>query len=205
MPAVMREREWREDPPDYVFYGAEERDLFSVEVVHNGLFCSLRDNLQYVSCSSTVFDYCSAGTWSCLWIDEILTRLGYVRDGKLHVYGCYPGKDITDGLVPVECDADCVEMIKASRTVKTLALFVDHTNFLRNIRDDVILNGAPDLPLVISPSKLPRRFDTAAGPSSSSDVLFADKGKSPEFVPEEVQPDDSTATRSKIESNNCYS
>jgi hypothetical protein len=102
-------------------------------------------HLQY----STI--YCSAETWSCLWIDEILTRLGYVRDGKLHVYWCYPGKDITDGLVPVECDADCVEMIKASSTVKTLALFVDHTNFLRNIRDDVILNGVPNLPLVISP------------------------------------------------------
>jgi hypothetical protein len=116
-----------------------------------------------------------------------------VRDGKLHVYWCYPGKDITDGLVPVECDADCVEMIKASSTVKTLALFVDHTNFLRNIRADVILNGAPNFPLVISPSKLPRRFDTTAGPSSSSDVSFADKGKSPEFVPDEVQPDDSNS------------
>jgi hypothetical protein len=85
---------------DAVVNGGEYCDLFSVEVVHNGFFCGLRENLQYVSDSSVFFDDCSAETWSCLWIDEILSILGYERDGRLRVYWCYPGKDITDGLVP---------------------------------------------------------------------------------------------------------
>ncbi|KAM0827513.1 hypothetical protein ACQ4PT_068138 [Festuca glaucescens] len=171
--------------------GGEDCDLFSVEVVHNGFFCGLRENLQYISDSSAFFDDCSVETWSCLWIDEILSILGYEMDGRLRVYWCYPGKDITDGLVPIDCDAHCVEMIKASRTQKTLVLFIDHTNFLRELRDDVILNGSAALPAVISPRKMQRQCASATGDASSSAVNNLDKGKYPEFVSEVVQSDDS--------------
>jgi hypothetical protein len=100
-----------------------------VEVVHNGFFCGLRENLTYVSASYDQFDYLTADTWSVGWINEILRILGYVRDGKLHVYWCLPDKEIQEGLVLIENDANIRHMAKASRTVKTLVLFVDHTNF----------------------------------------------------------------------------
>ena len=122
-----------------------------MEVVHNGIFCGVGGNLSYLSASSASIDYCSAKTWSISVIDEILKMLDYVRDGKLHVYWCMPGKDIADGLTPMETDLQCIEMIKASGTHKTLVLFLDHNNALRRFSDDVIVNGGPSLPPVISP------------------------------------------------------
>lgn len=81
--------------------------------------------------------------------------LGYQRDGRLHVYWCMPDKEITNGLVPVDSGECIADMIKASQTHRTLVLYVDHTNFLRELRDDVIINGGPKLPPVISPRKIP--------------------------------------------------
>jgi hypothetical protein len=80
-----------------VFNSREDSDLFFVEVVHNGFLCGLRENLRYVSASSDQFDYLTLDTWSLWWIDEILRILGYVTDGKLHVYWCLPDKEIQDG------------------------------------------------------------------------------------------------------------
>jgi hypothetical protein len=118
-------------------------DLFSVEVIHNGFFCGLGANLSYVSASTGIFDNCSAETWSNLWIDDILQQLGYERDRKLHVYWLLPDKDLIDGLVPIVTDADIIQMINASAKFKTLVLFLDHNNFLRSLRDDVIVNLPP--------------------------------------------------------------
>jgi hypothetical protein len=125
-------------------------------------------------------------------IDEILNFLGHTRDGTLQVYWCFPGKDITDGLVLVNNDSQCIEMIKASKTHKTLVLFVDHTNFLRELRDDVIIKGCSALPPVTSPRKVAKpSASVEGGPSSSAVGAVADKGKSPEIVSELVESDDS--------------
>jgi hypothetical protein len=62
------------------------------------------------------------------------------------------------------------------RYQKTLVLLVDHTNFLKSLRDDVISNGCPPLPAVISPTKMPRNLrkntpTTVQGSSSSAHNL----------------------------------
>ena len=84
----------------------------------------------------------------------MLRQLGYEeRDGKLQVYWCPPGKEICDGLVCIERDADIVKMIQAAENYKTLVLFVDHSNFLKNLREEVIINGGS--PLTSTPRGLP--------------------------------------------------
>ena len=159
----------------YVLCNAgEDSDLLSVEIEHNGLFCGIGPGLTYVSPSVAQFDYCSADSWSIQWIDEFLKLLGYERDAKLHVYWNLPGKAVSDGLVPIENDSHIVQMIEASRTHKTLVIMVDHTNFLRELREDVVLTG-PSLPAVRSPRKMPK-FMTCEGEASSSAVVVpADK------------------------------
>jgi hypothetical protein len=97
--------------------------------------------LTYVSPTIAHIDYCNTETWSILWIDDILQQLGYERDGKLHVYWSPAGREICEGLVCLERDADIVEMIKAAENHKTLVLFVDHLIFLKNLREDAIING----------------------------------------------------------------
>jgi hypothetical protein len=77
-----------------VFNPIEDGDLFTVRVIHNGFFCGLRDNLEYVDSTVDNFELCSAATWSMLQLDEILEILGYQRDGRLHVYWCLPNTDI---------------------------------------------------------------------------------------------------------------
>jgi hypothetical protein len=47
------------------------------------------------------FDYYSTKTFSTVVIDDILSMLDYVGDGKLHIYWCMPGKELCDGLVAI--------------------------------------------------------------------------------------------------------
>ena len=112
----------------------DDCDLFLATVCHNGFFCGFGEKLSDVSASTGYFDNCSAQTWKTAitaWIDEILKILGHERDGKLHVYWCLLSKDIRDGLVAIYNDLHDVKIIKASKTQKTLVLFVDRTNFLK--------------------------------------------------------------------------
>ncbi|KAM0888752.1 hypothetical protein ACQ4PT_028166 [Festuca glaucescens] len=142
-------RLWREDPPDY----GGNPDLFTVEVEHNVFFCGLGSNLTYVDGTRDLYDNCSAETWSLLWIH--LSELGHELNERVHVYWCLPGRDITDGLVCIEKDADIVQMINASANNKVLCLVVDHTNFLRQLRDDVIVNGGATVRPISNPQKMP--------------------------------------------------
>jgi hypothetical protein len=97
----------------YVIAGYDET-LFSVVVQHNGFFCGLHENLCYIQASVEHWDDCSTDTWSIHWIDELLGQMGYERDGRMHVYWCPPGKEVTDGLVCIEKDADIVAMCVVS-------------------------------------------------------------------------------------------
>src|SRR5438128_1612428 len=132
-----------------VFVG-DDGTLFSVHLEHNGFFCGLGENLSYVNASIANYDYCSVQTWSLQCLEDMLRHLGYEPDGKMHVYWCKPGSAISDGLVCIESQADIQAMCTVVREQKTLVLLVDHVNFLRNPLDDVILNGGPPLPPVIS-------------------------------------------------------
>jgi hypothetical protein len=174
-----------------VLNAGENCDLFSVEVCHNGFFCGLRRNLEYVCASTAFFDNCCAQTWSTECIDEILRYLGCERDGKVHVYWCLPEKDIVDSLVPIDSNARFAEMVTASKTHKTLVLFIDHTNFLGTLRTDVIVSEGPSLPAVISPRKIPAAYKSDAREASSSAIVEAREKECDEFVSELVQSDDS--------------
>uniref|UniRef100_A0ACD5ZRE6 Uncharacterized protein n=1 Tax=Avena sativa TaxID=4498 RepID=A0ACD5ZRE6_AVESA len=132
-----------EDPPHYVMYPGEDCGMFSVEVVHNGFFCGLRDNLEYVVETTSQFDNLTVDTWSLTWIDEILKILGHERDERTSVYWLLPDKDLRDGLVLVKERSHIRDMINASKYHKPLVLFVDHTNFLKGLRPDAIVGHRP--------------------------------------------------------------
>ncbi|KAM0914164.1 hypothetical protein ACQ4PT_011703 [Festuca glaucescens] len=121
MPPDLHFRAWNEDEPQY---GGNTK-LFTAEVLHNGFFCGLV-------------------------VDEILFMIGCQRDGKLHVYCCLPGKEISDGLVPVETDADCATMLNVIKTEKCVVLYIDHSNFRKHLRYDVIRKRSISLPSVIT-------------------------------------------------------
>jgi hypothetical protein len=117
-----------------VLFLGEETNMFTVGLVHNGFLCGLRDSLEYVDATYYSFDYCSSDTWSMFWVDEILRMLCLSRDGRLEVYWLLSDKDLEDGLVPLESQAVIRQMINASKSTKTLHVYVDHTNFLNNLR-----------------------------------------------------------------------
>jgi hypothetical protein len=48
--------------------------------------------------------------------------------------------DLMNGLQCIESDGDIVDMIEATKEEKTLCLMIDHTNFLRTLRNDVVVN-----------------------------------------------------------------
>ena len=118
-----------------------DSDKFTVQLTHNGFFCGLRgDVLDYASGSTDWFDNCSADTFSVLWIKDFLQQLGHPENGRTHVYWIRPGKKIEDGLISIEKDADILMMTEASKEHKTLALIVDHTDFLKIFREDSIVD-----------------------------------------------------------------
>jgi hypothetical protein len=127
-------------------------NLFTVVLEHNGFFCGLRDNLTYISGTVDYFDYCNTETFSLLWIEEFLRHFDYHFDGRLHVYWCKPGMELRHGLQSIEHDRDIVDMIRAVDVENSLTVLIDHTNFLRTLRDDV-LHTRPPLPPVISPGE----------------------------------------------------
>jgi hypothetical protein len=112
-------------------------DLFTVQIVHNGFFCGLRGNLQYIDATYTQSDNCEAATWSMSELNELLHILGCERNGKLQTYWVLPDKELGEGLVILEKLSDIRAMINASRTEKTLSVFVDHSNFVLGLRDDI--------------------------------------------------------------------
>jgi hypothetical protein len=116
--------------------------LFTVEVIYNELFCGTKgskDKLMYECCSVDYFDNYSRETWSLSSLNENLKLLSCERDGRLHVYWLLPGKCIMDGLVCIESQAGNKAMINASMTEKRLILYIDHSNFLKGLREDLLV------------------------------------------------------------------
>jgi hypothetical protein len=63
---------------------------------------------------------------------------GYEVDG-VSVYGCLPDKELTDGLYCIESDAHIVAMCAATKEHKNLNILVDHTGFVKSLRNDVLV------------------------------------------------------------------
>uniref|UniRef100_A0ACD5Z0U2 Uncharacterized protein n=1 Tax=Avena sativa TaxID=4498 RepID=A0ACD5Z0U2_AVESA len=134
MPPEPHYRGWFEEPLAYD--GIE--DMFSVQVDHGGFFCSVRGDLTYEGGTTEYFDNCSSETFSLFWIEEFLRHLGYEMDDMLSVYWKKPGKDLLDGLQCIESDSDIVDMIAGRMEEKTLAMLIDHKNFLETFMPDVV-------------------------------------------------------------------
>ena len=124
--------------------------MFTVQIEHNGFFCGLAINLCYIDGTMDFYDNCSADTFSLLWIEDFIKELGHESDDRVHVYWCMPGRAITDGLVSIEKDADILTLTAAAQEHKRICLMIDHTNFLKQLQDDVIINLGPELPPMIS-------------------------------------------------------
>ncbi|KAM0845963.1 hypothetical protein ACQ4PT_056004 [Festuca glaucescens] len=127
-------RGWQDQPPDY----GNDPHLFTVEIEHNGFFCGLRDNLTYTSGTLDYFDYCHTETFSMLWLEEFLHHFDYQFDGRLHLYWLKPGQDIMDGVQELREEKDVLHMMSFLNQNKTVCVIVDHTNFLRNLRPDML-------------------------------------------------------------------
>lgn len=111
-------------------------------------FCGSDCNMTYMDYEVDWFDNCDSDTWSVLWIDDFLKQLGYDRVVDKHdVYWCQPGKSVADGLKEIKCDADILLMISATIEHNNLLLIIDHGGTLQTLTtDDVLLDGAPELP-----------------------------------------------------------
>jgi hypothetical protein len=100
------------------------------------------------------FDNCNADTWSILWIEDFLRQLGIEINEKLTVYWCLLGKDFSYRLVEIRNDAEIVEMIDVVKENKVLCLYVDHTNFVKGLRNYVLKHGRPQKPVVLSAQEI---------------------------------------------------
>ena len=70
------------------------------------------------------------------------------------MFWCQPGRTLSEGMKEMKCDADSLAMIAASTQHKNLLLIIDHGDTLNNlVRDDVVVQGVPELPKVITPRK----------------------------------------------------
>jgi hypothetical protein len=107
-------------------------------VCHNGFFCGLAEKLSYVDDTVSVFDNLLIDSWNNSTLDHILCVLNCLRNEKVHVYWLCPGKELIDGLVPLVTDDDLVDMRREAKVHKTLVIFVDHTNFIRLIRAELV-------------------------------------------------------------------
>ncbi|KAM0833372.1 hypothetical protein ACQ4PT_064306 [Festuca glaucescens] len=129
----IRERLWKDDPPAY----GGSKPIFSGSVPQ-WVFCGLAEKLQYVDDTVSVFDNLLIDSWSSSTLDHILCVLDCMRDEKVHVYWLCLGKELFDGLLPLVTDADLIDMRREAQVHKTLVIFVDHTNFTRLIRADLV-------------------------------------------------------------------
>ncbi|KAM0837747.1 hypothetical protein ACQ4PT_061432 [Festuca glaucescens] len=127
-------REHGDDPPQY-----DNPNMFTVVFEHNGFFCGLKEYLDYASGTVDYFDSCNTETFSLLWIEDFIRQGGNEVTERTHIYWCLPGKGIRDGLCCIDNDSHIVAMMAAVQEEKELNLIVDHTNFLKGLREDVVV------------------------------------------------------------------
>ncbi|KAI4990691.1 hypothetical protein ZWY2020_039062 [Hordeum vulgare] len=94
--------------------------------------------LEYYNSSVEVLDYLDNGNFSYALLEEHLNWLGYPKNQHI-IYWCLPDKKICDGLVRITGDEDLEQVIRASANHKVLVIMVDHSDFISNFRQDLIL------------------------------------------------------------------
>ena len=145
--------------------------LFIVEVHHKGFFCEAGSNRTYMDYQVDWFDSSDSDTWSILWIGDFLKQLGYDKDSGQHeVFWCQPGRTLSEGMKEMKCDADSLAMIAASTVHKNMLLLIDHGETPSNLlRDDVPVDGLPELPKVVTPTKDGKGKEQASSAEERSD------------------------------------
>ncbi|KAM0824208.1 hypothetical protein ACQ4PT_070353 [Festuca glaucescens] len=102
-------------------------------------FCGLKEYLDYASGTLDYFDNCSTKTFSLLWIEDFIRQGENEVTERTCIYWCLPRNGIRDGLCCIENDSHIVAMMAAVQAEKELNLIVDHTNFVRGLREDVVV------------------------------------------------------------------
>ena len=119
--------------------------FFTLELEHGGIFCGPTNSMEYYNPSVEVIDYVDAGSFSYAFIEEHLKWLGYPVHEHI-IYWQRPGKAISDGMVRIRGDEDVQQMIIESAKQKVLVIMVDHSDFISNFRQDLIVSSfqSPD-------------------------------------------------------------
>ncbi|EEC79499.1 hypothetical protein OsI_20564 [Oryza sativa Indica Group] len=86
-------------------YNSEDEE-FSIEMHHGGFFMGNGVNRAYVDGRVSWFDHCESDSWSLLWVDDFIEELGYEKSDNTKIYWLLHGKQLSDGLRRVKCDAD---------------------------------------------------------------------------------------------------
>ncbi|CAN6275091.1 unnamed protein product [Urochloa humidicola] len=113
-------------PPQY----STDRDMFSIEVHHDGFFCGLGPKRCYFNSKVDWFDFCEGDTWSGLWIEDFVRQLKCHCNSNFRVYWCEHGKSVAEGLRPLKTDSDAMAMVASAQISKQVALYFDHCNLL---------------------------------------------------------------------------
>lgn len=128
---------------------------FSIQVHHGGFFVGSRHLRTYVDGKISWFDHCDADTWSPLWFDDFIDKLGYMKTCLVKVYWLLPGKDLFDGLRIIDSDADTNVMCSILDRVEDMVVYIDHEDIVASGPWDVVVaNPQAELPKVFSPTKV---------------------------------------------------
>ncbi|KAE8812331.1 hypothetical protein D1007_10687 [Hordeum vulgare] len=112
--------------------------FFTLEIEHGGIFLGAVSELEYYNSSVEVLDYLDPDTFTYVVLEEHLNWLGYPKNQHI-IYWCLLDKKISDGLVRITGDEDLLQVIRASGNHKVLVIMVDHSDFMSNFRQDLIL------------------------------------------------------------------
>jgi hypothetical protein len=121
-----------------------------------------------VSSTTECWDNCNTDTFSRLWIEEFIRIGGNEVTPKTVVYWLLPGKTLSDGLCLIEKDADILAMMQAVREERNLHIMVDHGDFVRTLRDHVV---------VPIPSRYRRNQMEAENPQAGPSTVNEDVGQ----------------------------
>jgi hypothetical protein len=93
----------------------------------------------------------------------------------------YREKQLTGVLVPIATNADIIQMINATKYERTPMLFLDHTNFLRTLRADLISTNVE--------LRLAATCGVQASGSSTSSSLVVAEDNGQDFVSHKIHSD----------------
>lgn len=127
---------------------------FSVEVHHGGFFVGYGHLRSYVDEKVAWFDNVESDTWSPLWLDDFLEKLGYNSEPNAKFYWLLPEKTLADGLRIIAGDHDTNVMALVADKHKNLVVYVDHDDNIGGLSwDDIVTNPVVELPKVFSPMR----------------------------------------------------